>query len=99
MNFTLLHTLQRLPLSYLEDVPAEVGGVRDLERDPGSIRLDAASGLDLVGLVAAEVARRGHDHHLLEVRDLWNNLERGESITTIKWSGSHSRSLLYSTEL
>ena len=57
-------------LTHLEDISAEVGGVCDLERDPGSPRLDAAARLDLVGLVAAVVARRGHDHHLLEVRDL-----------------------------
>ena len=57
-------------LTHFEDVSAEVGGVRDLERDPGSPRLDAAARLDLVGLVAAVVAGSRHDHYLLEVGDL-----------------------------
>lgn len=60
----------KLKVSHLEDVPAEVGGVRNLERDPGSPRFDAAARLDLVGLVAAVIAGRRHDHHLSEVRDL-----------------------------
>ena len=57
-------------LTDLEDVPAEVGGIRDPERDPGSLRLDAAARFDLVGLVAAVVAGRRHDDYLLEVGDL-----------------------------
>ena len=57
-------------LTDLEDVPAEVGGVRDPERDPGSPRLDAAARLDLVSLVAAVVAGSRHDDHLFEVGDL-----------------------------
>ena len=57
-------------LTDLEDVPAEVGGVRDPEGDTGSPRLDAAARFDLVGLVAAVVAGRRHDDYLLEVGDL-----------------------------
>ena len=57
-------------LTDLEDIPAEVGGIRDPERDPGSPRLDAAARFDLVGLVAAVVAGSRHDDHLFEVGDL-----------------------------
>ena len=65
-----VHSREFVP--YLEDVSAHVGGIRDLEGDLGASGLDASAGLDLVGLVAAVVASRSHDHHLLEVGDAYN---------------------------
>ena len=55
--------------SYLQDISAQIGAFCDLEGDLFALGFDAATGLDLVGFVAAEIADRGHDHHFFEVRN------------------------------
>lgn len=54
----------------LEDVTGEVDDAVDLERDLLAVLGDLATGLDVVGAVAAGVADGGHEDDLLEVGDV-----------------------------
>lgn len=58
---------------YLEQIPAEVDWVRDLQGDPGSFIFDAACRLDLVGFKPTKVAHGRYEYHLLEVGDTCKN--------------------------
>lgn len=57
---------------HLQDIPRQVITTVNAQRDLAPFVLHAPSALDLVVTVTAGVAGCGHDHHLFEVRNVWD---------------------------
>lgn len=63
------------PLSYLENVPAEIAGLCEMEVDEAALLVDTRTTLDFVVTMTAHLTHRRHDDDLLKEWDVCSNVE------------------------